>query len=50
MQQEYLGDYDYYVEKKNEMIERAELEQEDEVPVQKVVAQEKLNYLEEKRT
>ncbi|MCQ6536873.1 ABC-F family ATP-binding cassette domain-containing protein [Bacillus mycoides] len=46
--QEYLGDYDYYVEKKNEMIERAELEQEDEVPVQKVMAQEKLNYLEEK--
>ncbi len=46
--QEYLGDYDYYVEKKNEMIERAELEQEDEVPVLKVVAQEKLNYLEEK--
>ncbi|HDR4533683.1 ABC transporter ATP-binding protein [Bacillus cereus] len=47
--QEYLGDYDYYVEKKNEMIERAELEQqESEVPVQKVVAQEKLNYLEEK--
>ncbi len=46
--QEYLGDYDYYVEKKNEMIERAELEQEDEDPVQKVVAQEKLNYLEEK--
>ncbi|WP_227494847.1 ABC-F family ATP-binding cassette domain-containing protein [Bacillus mycoides] len=46
--QEYLGDYDYYVEKKNEMIERAELEQEDEVLVQKVVAQEKLNYLEEK--
>ena len=35
--------------KKNEMIERAELEQqESEVPVQKVVAQEKLNYLEEK--
>lgn len=46
--QEYLGDYDYYVEKKNEMIERAELEQEDETPVQKTVAQEKLNYLEEK--
>lgn len=47
--QEYLGDYDYYVEKKNEMIERAELEQqENDVPVQKVVAQEKLNYLEEK--
>ena len=46
--QEYLGDYDYYVEKKNEMIERAELEQEDEAPVQKTVAQEKLNYLEEK--
>ncbi|PFJ09329.1 ABC transporter ATP-binding protein [Bacillus cereus] len=46
--QEYLGDYDYYVEKKNEMIERAELEQEDEAPVQKVIAQEKLNYLEEK--
>ncbi|RGN76727.1 ABC transporter ATP-binding protein [Bacillus cereus] len=47
--QEYLGDYDYYVEKKNEMIERAELEQEEnDVPVQKVVAQEKLNYLEEK--
>ncbi|MBE5109100.1 ABC-F type ribosomal protection protein [Bacillus thuringiensis] len=47
--QEYLGDYDYYVEKKNEMIERAELEhQEDEAPVQKIVAQEKLNYLEEK--
>lgn len=47
--QEYLVDYDYYVEKKNEMIERAELEQqESEVPVQKVVAQEKLNYLEEK--
>ncbi len=34
--QEYLGDYDYYVEKKNEMIERAELEQqESDVPVQK---------------
>lgn len=47
--QEYLGDYDYYVEKKNEMIERAELEQqESDVPVQKVAAQEKLNYLEEK--
>ncbi|GAB6440936.1 ABC-F family ATP-binding cassette domain-containing protein [Bacillus luti] len=47
--QEYLGDYDYYVEKKNEMIERAELEQEEnDIPVQKVVAQEKLNYLEEK--
>ncbi|HHT7190367.1 TPA: ABC-F family ATP-binding cassette domain-containing protein [Bacillus cereus] len=49
--QEYLGDYDYYVEKKNEMIERAELEQQEnavDVPVQKVVAQEKLNYLEEK--
>ncbi|OFD85872.1 multidrug ABC transporter ATP-binding protein [Bacillus mycoides] len=47
--QEYLGDYNYYVEKKNEMIERAEFEQqEDEVPVQKVVAQEKLNYLGEK--
>ncbi|PFO56791.1 ABC transporter ATP-binding protein [Bacillus cereus] len=47
--QEYLGDYDYYVEKKNEMIERAELEQqESDIPVQKVVAQEKLNYLEEK--
>lgn len=30
------------------MIERAELEQEDETPVQKTVAQEKLNYLEEK--
>lgn len=47
--QEYLGDYDYYVKKKNEMIERAELEQqESDIPVQKVVAQEKLNYLEEK--
>ncbi|MGM1436783.1 MULTISPECIES: ABC-F family ATP-binding cassette domain-containing protein [Bacillus cereus group] len=47
--QEYLGDYNYYVEKKNEMIERAELEQqESDIPVQKVVAQEKLNYLEEK--
>ncbi|MEB9410643.1 ABC-F family ATP-binding cassette domain-containing protein [Bacillus cereus] len=47
--QEYLGDYDYYVEKKNAMIERAELEQqESDIPVQKVVAQEKLNYLEEK--
>ena len=31
------------------MIERAELEQqESDIPVQKVVAQEKLNYLEEK--
>ncbi|HFJ9442498.1 MULTISPECIES: ABC-F family ATP-binding cassette domain-containing protein [unclassified Bacillus (in: firmicutes)] len=50
--QEYLGDYDYYVEKKNEMIERAEFEQqeqqENQAPVQKTVAQEKLNYLEEK--
>ncbi len=46
--QEYLGDYDYYVAKKNEMIERAELEQENEAPVQKTFAQEKLNYLEEK--
>ncbi|MGR6912567.1 ABC-F family ATP-binding cassette domain-containing protein [Bacillus sp. BSL6] len=50
--QEYLGDYDYYVEKKNEMIERAEFEQqeqqENQAPVQKTVAPEKLNYLEEK--
>ncbi|WP_317624094.1 ABC-F family ATP-binding cassette domain-containing protein [Bacillus sp. BD59S] len=50
--QEYLGDYDYYVEKKNEMIERAEFEQqeqqENQPPVQKTVAPEKLNYLEEK--
>ncbi len=50
--QEYLGDYDYYVEKKNEMIERAEFEQqeqqENQTPVQKTVAPEKLNYLEEK--
>lgn len=50
--QEYLGDYDYYVEKKNEMIERAEFEQqeqqENQAPAQKTVAQEKLNYLEEK--
>lgn len=50
--QEYLGDYDYYVEKKNEMIERAVFEQqeqqENQAPVQKTVAQEKLNYLEEK--
>ncbi|WP_218777770.1 ABC-F family ATP-binding cassette domain-containing protein [Bacillus thuringiensis] len=50
--QEYLGDYDYYVEKKNEMIERAEFQQqeqqENQAPVQKTVAQEKLNYLEEK--
>ncbi|QWU43277.1 ABC-F family ATP-binding cassette domain-containing protein [Bacillus sp. NP247] len=50
--QEYLGDYDYYVDKKNEMIERAAFEQqeqqENQAPVQKTVAQEKLNYLEEK--
>ena len=47
--EEYLGDYDYYVEKKNEMLERAELEeQETSKPVQKQVAQEKLNYIEEK--
>ncbi|WP_217448151.1 MULTISPECIES: ABC-F family ATP-binding cassette domain-containing protein [unclassified Bacillus (in: firmicutes)] len=47
--QEYLGDYDYYIEKKNEMIERAEFEkQEEDAPVQKTIAQEKLNYLEEK--
>ncbi|MGZ7151245.1 ABC-F family ATP-binding cassette domain-containing protein [Bacillus sp. BC08] len=50
--QEYLGDYDYYVEKKNEMIERAAFEQqeqqESQAPAQKTVAQEKLNYLEEK--
>ncbi|UKS60644.1 ABC-F family ATP-binding cassette domain-containing protein [Bacillus toyonensis] len=50
--QEYLGDYDYYVEKKNEMIERAAFEQQEQqenhAPVQKTVAQEKLNYLEEK--
>lgn len=50
--QEYLGDYDYYVEKKNEMIDRAAFEQqeqqESQAPVQKTVAQEKLNYLEEK--
>lgn len=47
--QEYLGDYDYYIEKKNEMIERAEFEQQGaDVPVQKTIAQEKLNYLEEK--
>ncbi|HDR4423708.1 TPA: ABC-F family ATP-binding cassette domain-containing protein [Bacillus cereus] len=50
--QEYLGDYDYYVEKKNEMIERAEFEQQEQqanqAPVQKTVAQEKLNYIEEK--
>lgn len=47
--QEYLGDYDYYVEKKNEMFERAELEQlETNAPAQKQIAQEKINYLEEK--
>ncbi|WP_459503885.1 ABC-F family ATP-binding cassette domain-containing protein [Bacillus sp. C1] len=47
--QEYLGDYDYYIEKKNEMIERAEFEQQEEsTPAQKTIAQEKLNYLEEK--
>ncbi|MFJ8531625.1 ABC-F family ATP-binding cassette domain-containing protein [Bacillus sp. NPDC094106] len=47
--QEYLGDYDYYIEKKNEMIERAEFEQqEEEAPIQKNIAQEKLSYLEEK--
>ncbi|PFA17129.1 ABC transporter ATP-binding protein [Bacillus cereus] len=47
--QEYLGDYDYYIEKKNEMIERAAFEkQEEDAPVQKTIAQEKLNYLEEK--
>ncbi|MGG2017056.1 ATP-binding cassette domain-containing protein [Bacillus sp. S10(2024)] len=47
--EEYLGDYDYYIEKKNEMLERAELEdQETNKPVQKQVAQEKLNYIEEK--
>ena len=47
--QEYLGDYDYYIAKKNEMIERAEFEQQEEdAPVQKTIAQEKLNYLEEK--
>lgn len=49
--QEYLGDYDYYVEKKNEMIERAEFEQqeqqENQAPVQNC-SSEKLNYLEEK--
>ncbi|MBY0598216.1 ABC-F family ATP-binding cassette domain-containing protein [Bacillus bingmayongensis] len=47
--QEYLGDYDYYIEKKNEMIERAEFEQqENDTPIQKSIAQEKLSYLEEK--
>ncbi|EEL52423.1 Uncharacterized ABC transporter ATP-binding protein [Bacillus cereus Rock3-44] len=46
--QEYLGDYDYYIEKKNEMIERAEFEKQEDAPVQKTIAQEKLNYLEEK--
>ncbi|MDC2867823.1 ABC-F family ATP-binding cassette domain-containing protein [Bacillus sp. BP-3] len=47
--EEYLGDYDYYIEKKNEMLERAELEDhETNKPVQKQVAQEKLNYIEEK--
>ncbi|MDM5153072.1 ABC-F family ATP-binding cassette domain-containing protein [Bacillus sp. DX1.1] len=47
--QEYLGDYDYYVEKKNEMFERAEFEQlETNAPAQKQIAQEKINYLEEK--
>ncbi|CAM4393203.1 ABC-F family ATP-binding cassette domain-containing protein [Bacillus manliponensis] len=47
--QEYLGDYDYYVEKKTEMLERAELEStEKDEPVKKQIAQEKLNYLEEK--
>ncbi|WP_235190142.1 ABC-F family ATP-binding cassette domain-containing protein [Bacillus gaemokensis] len=47
--QEYLGDYDYYIEKKHEMLERAEFEQqEDNTPIQNSIAQEKLNYLEEK--
>ena len=49
--QEYLGDYDYYVEKKNEMLERAALEEqetESEAPLLKQIAQEKQNYLEEK--
>ncbi|ABS20613.1 ABC transporter ATP-binding protein [Bacillus cytotoxicus] len=46
---EYLGDYDYYIEKKNEMIERAEFAQKEaEISIPKNFAQEKLSYMEEK--
>ncbi len=51
--QEYLGDYDYYVEKKNEMIERAEFEQqeqqENQTPVQKNCSSRKIKLSRRKR-
>ncbi|MFX3624050.1 MAG: ribosomal protection-like ABC-F family protein [Ectobacillus sp.] len=46
---EYLGDYDYYVEKKAEMIERARLEEViQQKPAKQQEATEKRGYLEEK--
>lgn len=45
---EYLGDYDYYLEKKEEMDELAKLESQDNKSINKVVVQEKTSYEQEK--
>ncbi|MCH1627447.1 ABC-F family ATP-binding cassette domain-containing protein [Ferdinandcohnia quinoae] len=45
---EFLGDYDYYLEKKNEMIELAQLEQKELNTKQKVTIQEKTSYEQDK--
>lgn len=47
--EEYLGDYDYYVQKKAEMLERAQLQQEEQKQPAKVEqTAEKRTYLEDK--
>ncbi|GAA3317474.1 hypothetical protein GCM10020331_016360 [Ectobacillus funiculus] len=48
--EEYLGDYDYYVQKKAEMLERAQLQQEEQRQPAKVeqTAEKKRTYLEDK--
>lgn len=46
---EYLGDYDYYLEKKNEMIELAELEQKELDTKKKATIQEKTSYEQDKQ-
>ncbi|MGF2614287.1 ABC-F family ATP-binding cassette domain-containing protein [Rossellomorea vietnamensis] len=45
---EFLGDYDYYIQKKNEILELAQLEQSNHVKSQALVKTEKQNYQQDK--
>ncbi|WP_113927135.1 ABC-F family ATP-binding cassette domain-containing protein [Bacillus sp. P14.5] len=45
---EFLGDYDYYIQKKNEILELAQLEQSNHVKSQAPVKTEKQNYQQDK--